>query len=149
MDLNKTIKAHVQKSYRIDNINCATTMLTLLRTVCDISLDKQVIQAAAGMHGAGRYGAQCGLVEGTLMFIGIFGASLGWEKSTIIETCYEFAKGFDKSFGSLSCHILRPEGFKEEQPPHLCMDLTIQAGIYTINFLNSKKIAVSDSVIYY
>jgi len=31
----------------------------------------QLLDAAVGMHGAGKYGAQCGLVEGSLMFIGL------------------------------------------------------------------------------
>ena len=32
-----------------------------------------MLDAALGMHGAGKYGAQCGLAEGTLIFLGTFG----------------------------------------------------------------------------
>ena len=38
-----------------------------------VNINQQVINAAIGMHGAGKYRAQCGLVEEYLMFIGLYG----------------------------------------------------------------------------
>lgn len=43
------------------------------------------MDAALGMHGAGGYRAQCGLVEGALMFIGIWGKMHGKEEAEIVR----------------------------------------------------------------
>ncbi len=87
------------------------------------------------MHGAGRYGAQCGLVEGALMFIGIIGKDKGMGKDTIVDHCREFARQFEQRFGSLSCSILRPQGFKEDNPPHLCEPLSIETVEFSKDFM--------------
>ncbi len=73
MKINEFVKRKVSKYYWNDEINCATTTLEILSEAFDIELNKQIVNAAIGMHGAGEYGAQCGLVEGTLMFLGIYG----------------------------------------------------------------------------
>ncbi len=71
----ENIKQHVNRSYWKEDLNCATTLMKNLAHEFSIELNDQVIQSLTGMHGAGKYGAQCGLVEGTLMFIGLFGHS--------------------------------------------------------------------------
>ena len=76
------------------------------------------------MHGAGGYRAQCGLVEGTLMFIGIYLHTIGKTEDEIVSACYNFASAFDREFGSLRCFELRPTGFSESDPPHMCENLT-------------------------
>ena len=38
--------------------------------------------------------------------------------------CYNFASAFEKTFGSLRCFELRPTGFSENDPPHMCENLT-------------------------
>lgn len=69
-----------------------------------IEYGPHVLDAAIGLHGAGGFGAQCGLVEG------------------------------DK-FGSLSCSNLRPNGFTENDPPHMCEKLTCDVISFTYDFI--------------
>ena len=70
------LKARVHELYWKKDCNCAKTMLLCLCEHFCIPLQEQTLHAATGMHGAGRFRAQCGLVEGALMFIGIAGRSL-------------------------------------------------------------------------
>jgi C_GCAxxG_C_C family probable redox protein len=118
-------------------LSCAITSLLTLSEIFHINLCSQIVDAGIGMHGAGKYGAQCGLVCGSLMFIGILGKEKGLENTDIVTTCYEFAKGFEKEFGSLNCRDLRPQGFKPNNPPHLCEEITKKAIMFTLNYLNS------------
>lgn len=60
----------VHKFYWVDDYNCATTVMKSLASKYSIEVKEQVINSLIGMHGAGKYGAQCGLVEGSLMFFG-------------------------------------------------------------------------------
>lgn len=62
------IKA-VHKSYYQDDLNCAQTTLKILAEIFKIKLNPQIIKSAVGLNGAGGYGAECGLVEGAIMFI--------------------------------------------------------------------------------
>lgn len=86
--------------------------------------EPQIIWSAVGLHGAGGYRAQCGLVEGALMFIGIYFHALGKTKDEIVCACYNFASAFEQTFGSLRCIELRSTGFSENNPSHRCENLT-------------------------
>ncbi len=138
MKIEEYIKERVSDYYWRENVNCATTMLNTLAELHEIDLDRQVIHSAIGMHGAGGFGAQCGLVEGSLMLIGILGKEKGVPKEEIIHVCYCFAQEFEEKFGSLSCKKLRPQGFKADNPPHLCEGLTNQAVQFTAEYLERK-----------
>ena len=74
------------------------------------------------------------------------GKAKNYSDNEIKEKCYFFAEKFEKEFGSLICKVLRPEGFKPENPPHLCEDLSKKAILFTINFLSEviKKIESED-----
>ena len=135
MEIEAFIRNRVARYYWRDNINCATTALKILAEHFDYPLSEQVIDGAVGMHGAGEYGAQCGLVEGTLMFLGIMGRSRGISDDAIISACRTFAARFEKRFRSLSCAILRPAGFDPRNPPHLCEDFTCRAAGFSMDFL--------------
>ena len=139
MKTEEFVKTRVFKYYWKDDINCATTTLKILSEVFEIELNKQVIDAAIGMHGAGKYGAQCGLVEGTLMFLGIFGRENNIPDNIIVDSCREFANQFENEFNSLQCSILRPEGFHPDNPPHLCEPLTCKAVEFSINFISALR----------
>jgi len=132
LDLEKLVNQKVEKYYWDEDLNCAITMLKILAEILNIDLSSQVIDAAIGMHGAGMFGAQCGLVEGSLMFIGILGKQKGLPEEDIVDICYNFAFEFERYFGSLSCRDLRPEGFKSDNPPHLCEELTKQAVFFSV-----------------
>jgi C_GCAxxG_C_C family probable redox protein len=138
MEITEYIKKNVAECYWRDNLNCATTMLNILAKTYRINLENQVINAAIGMHGAGSFGAQCGLVEGALMFIGIFGKEKGLPNETIIDLAYCYAQEFETHFASLVCKKLRPQGFKPDNPPHLCEKLTNQAVKFAIEYLEEK-----------
>lgn len=114
----------VHELYWDEDINCARTTIICLSELFEISLEPQTIWSAVGLHGAGGYRAQCGLVEGALMFIGIYLHMLGKTEDEIVSDCYNFASSFDNTFGSLRCLGLRPTGFSESDPPHMCEKLT-------------------------
>jgi hypothetical protein len=116
--------------------NCAVTTLRILSEVFEVPLDQQVLEAALGMHGAGGYRAQCGLVEGALMFIGVGGKAQGFDDARVARDCYDFAEQFETQFGSLLCRDLRPGGFSPDDPPHLCEELTREALLFDVSFIS-------------
>lgn len=120
------------------DLNCATTTLLILSEVFSVTLDQQVLDSAVGMHGAGRYGAQCGLVEGTLLFIGILGRIRKIPDIQIADHCRDFADNFEKEFSSLLCSRLRPGGFRPEDEEHICENLTVRAVSFAVSFLRSR-----------
>lgn len=129
-------KEHTAKEYIINrvhelywnnDINCARTTLICLSELFETAIEPQLIRSAVGLHGAGGYRAQCGLVEGALMFMGIYLHTLGKAEEEMVSACYGFASAFEKKFGSLRCLELRPTGFSENDPPHMCEKMTCDA----------------------
>ncbi len=112
-----------------------------------IKLHSQTIDSTLAMHGAGKYGAQCGLVEGALMFMGVWGRCNKLEDRIVIDACRDFAGKFEARFGSLLCRVLRPEGFSSENPSHLCEKISCDAiefaVLYVVNLL--KETMTTDS----
>jgi C_GCAxxG_C_C family probable redox protein len=137
MKKEKFVEDRVHEYYWIDDINCATTTLRILSETFAIKLTDQIIDAAIGMHGAGEFGAQCGLVEGTLMFMGIAGRAEGIQDEYIVKSCQDFARQFEMRFGSLQCSVLRPQGFKPDNPPHLCEGITREGILFSIEFISN------------
>ncbi len=135
-NVKKMIDDRVHKYYWNNDYNCATTMLKILGEIHDVELHQQALDAALGMHGAGQYGAQCGLVEGVLMFLGIYGRKNNIKDPETIKRCYLFADEFNREFKSLYCSKLRPQGFEPENPPHLCEDLTRRAVKFAAQFID-------------
>ena len=134
-----SIKERVHYLYWNDNINCARTILICLSELFEVTLEKQTITAAVGLHGAGGFRAQCGLVEGGLMFIGIYYGLQGKSDEEISSICFEYAKAFEKRFGSLSCHDLRPNGFTPNDSPHMCEKLTCEAIDFAYRFIREDR----------
>ena len=138
--INEFVEPKVNKYYDQFDYNCATASLLTLSDFFNLKLQQQVIDSALGMHGAGRYGAQCGLVEGSLLFLGIIGKEKNKSKDEIIESCNKFAREFEHKFSSLECRALRPEGFHPSQPRHLCRDLTCKTISFAINFIKDLNL---------
>lgn len=130
------ITKRVHELYWEENINCARTALICLSELFEIPIEPQTIWAAVGLHGAGGYQAQCGLVEGALMLIGIYLHTLGKTEAEIVSVCYNFASAFEKTFGSLRCLELRPTGFSENDPPHMCENLTCRAIEFAYQYIS-------------
>ena len=122
--MKEYITKRVHELYWKEDINCARTALICLGELFEIVIEPQTIWSAVGLHGAGGYGAQCGLVEGSLMFIGVYLHMMEKTDDEILCACYNFAFAFDRAFGSLRCFELRPTGFSESDPPHMCENVT-------------------------
>ncbi len=134
------MRDHVQECYFGKDWNCAVTMITALAQFFETDLSPQLINAAKGMHGAGKFGAQCGLVEGALMFIGVYYSGRGEDQYEVERICNAFAHSFTAKYKSLTCRDLRPGGFNDDDPPHLCAGLTLDAIIFTREFIIQKNI---------
>ncbi|HOO47631.1 MAG TPA: C-GCAxxG-C-C family protein [Deltaproteobacteria bacterium] len=141
--MQSLVQKRVRTYYWEHDLNCAATSLLILSELFKVTLSDQVLDSALGMHGAGEYGAQCGLVEGPLMFIGIIGRRSRISDDEIIRSCKAFAGEFEDRFSSLLCRELRPEGFCENNPPHLCEGLTCKAICSAIEFID-KFISKTD-----
>jgi hypothetical protein len=135
-DLPTFVQDRVRDAYWHKEQNCAVATLGILSEWFGIQLHSQVMDSAVGMHGAGGCRAQCGLVEGALMFLGILGKAHGLADDQVVQNCREYAGEFEVRFGSLSCRLLRPEGFHPDQPPHLCEGLTCDAIAFDIEFVS-------------
>lgn len=120
--------------------NCAETVLEMLAEKFDFPLSAQVIDSAVGLNGLGQYRAQCGLITAGVMFIGIVAQSQNRDKEYINDICRGLAQAFDKKFGSLDCRMLRPDGFKEENPPNLCKPLATDALTAIIDYIENSDL---------
>ncbi len=70
--LEYSVAKKVHELYWGSNVNCARTSLICLGDLFGVEIADQTLRAAIGLHGAGGFRAQCGLVEGPLMFIGLY-----------------------------------------------------------------------------
>jgi len=129
------VKTRVHEYYWTHDWNCASTTLRILAERFGVDIHEQVLDAALGMHGAGGLGAQCGLVEGALMSIGILGKANGLSDDAVVQACHDYATEFESRFGSLLCRELRPQGFHPDNPPHLCEGLSCDAVLFDIAFV--------------
>lgn len=136
--MKSRIKELVHYYYWEKDVNCARTMLLSLSELFNIPIENQVVKAAIGLHGAGGFRAQCGLVEGSLMFIGIYFSQRGKSEDEITKLCFQFAESFQKEFSSIICFDLRPNGFLDSDPPHLCEEITVEAIDFTYQFINNR-----------
>ena len=73
------------------------------------------------------------------MFIGIYYSQLGKNEETIVSVCYNYAEAFTQRFGSLSCYHLRPNGFTDNDPPHMCENLTCEAVSFAYEFIKNQE----------
>lgn len=129
------IKELVHRYYWVEDLNYARTSILSLAVIFDFPVNEQVFQAAAGLHGAGGYRAQCGLVEGPLLFMGLYGHQSGRNESEVAKACFDFAERFESRFGSLVCRDLRPNGFSPNDPPHACEALSVAAIEFSSRFI--------------
>ena len=137
-DVDGYIREKVHGLYWDADENCARTVLRILSDLFAVPVEKQTLDAAVGLHGAGGYRAQCGLVEGSLMFIGIAAAETSLDSGIAVSLCRRFADIFEHRFGSLACAVLRPEGISPDNPPHLCENLTCRAVRFSYDFVKDN-----------
>lgn len=133
------VRNRVHHLYYDLDVNCARTTLLCLGEVLDFPIEEQTYAAAVGLHGAGGFRAQCGLVEGALMILGAYFGARGVGDGECVQICREFAGRFTQRFGSLRCLELRPGGFNEDDPPHLCEELTVQSILFVCRFIRGEE----------
>ncbi len=136
--ITQLVTDRVTHAYREEDLPCTPTTLRILSELFEIELSDQVYEASIGMNGAGKYGAQCGLVEGALMFVSIVCRQRGMSIDETGQACNDFAASFEAKFGTLICRELRPEGFSEDNPPHLCEPRSIDAITHAIAFVADR-----------
>lgn len=135
--MHEKINSRVHDYYWNEDFSCVVTTLKVLSELFYPRLHPQVIDAAVGLN-AGRFRSQCGLVQGTLLFIGSYGCQQNIKQEQIITLCRQFGIEFQEHFGSLLCNQLRPQGFRPDNPPHLCEKLTKQAIAFSAKFILEK-----------
>lgn len=135
MESVKDVKEKVHKLYWEKQGSCASVMLLCLSELTDVKLDPQVFASVAGLHGAEKLGAQCGLTIAGQMFIGIYYLQLEKDDAAIASYCKQYAETFCNKFSTLVCSELRMNGYIATDPRHLCEQLTCDAITITYNFL--------------
>lgn len=135
--MKELIDSRVHDYYWSQDLSCAITTLKILSELFHTELHSQVMEAAFGLN-AGRCGSQCGLVEGTLLFMGIYGNHQGLERTEIKELCRKFSSSFQQEFGSLLCSELRPQRFSPDIPAHLCENITKLAVNFSAGFISRE-----------
>ena len=134
MPLKDIISTRVHEYYWKYDYCCAVTSLKMLNELFKAEINTQVLSAAAGLS-AGRNRLQCGLVQGPLMFIGIYYKEKQLEPDEISHICHEYINAFQNEFSSIECKELRPQGFSSDNPPHLCEQITKNAVYFAAEFI--------------
>lgn len=139
--MRETVEKRLHELYWIHNYNCSMAMVTCLSEFFKEEINQQTVNASRGLNGAGRFRGQCGLVEGALMFIGIYMAKDNNTREgtdIVVNMCHKFASQFTETFGSISCFDLRPNGFREDDPSHFCEKISAKAILFAFNFINKN-----------
>lgn len=102
----KDIDKLVDLYYIEKKLNCDRTMLKCLGELFDLEISDQVMAAAVGQHTAGIR-KQCGFVEGTLMFIGIYFSQRGATDKEISALCRKYIDSYQEVFVYTQCEDIR------------------------------------------
>ncbi len=132
------IAEEVHRLYWEDDKNCAITTVSVLSALYDIELSDDLYSSLLAMPGLGKNGLTCGIAVGAVMFIGLYGKDRAFEKDDIKLQANHLIKGFIDKFGSELCSVLRPEGFKYTNPPHICENLTVDAIKYVDEYVRTE-----------
>ncbi len=139
MTLEQLVAARVRVYYGGHDLSCIHATLKVLAEVFDTEVSPQTYDSSSGMFGGGgNYGAQCGLVQGVIMFIGILCARHRLDKETLGKLCFDYSALAEKELGSLLCREIRPEGFTEDNPPDLCEPRTVQSIVSAARFIADR-----------
>jgi len=139
MTLEELVAARVKKMYHDLDLSCVHTTLKILAEVFNTEVSQQTYDSSSGMlGGGGYYGAQCGLVQGGIMFIGILGARYRLDKDTVSQHCFDYSAQAEKELESLLCREIRPEGFADDNPQNLCEPRTNQSIVSAAQFIADR-----------
>ena len=140
LDEHKFIADKIKIYYEIEEHNCAVSVLKVLAERYDFPIHQQVMDSALAQNGLGQSGAQCGLITGAAMFLGVVAVEQGWTKDTLHEHTQRLTTEFKNAFHALDCRSIRPEGFVADNPPHLCEPRTVEALEIMINYISRYEI---------
>ncbi len=140
MESVKEVKNKIRELYWEKQGNCAHAMLHCLGELMQIELDAQVFASVAGLHGAEKLGAHCGLALAGQMFIAIYDRQANRDEASVIAHCTRYAEVFRNTFTTLVCRELRLNGYRSTDPRHCCEQLTCDAITVTYNFLQRSDI---------
>lgn len=139
MTLEELVAARIETMYHDQSLGCAHATLKILAEALDTELSRQVYDSSVGMlGGGGHYGAQCGLVQGALMFAGVLGARQGLDEETLDKHCFDLLAGAERELGSLVCREIRPEGFAEDNPPNICEPRSVTSIVWVARFFADR-----------
>lgn len=139
MTLEELVAKRIDVYYGEPKLSCVHAMLKILAEVFQVDVSREIYDASAGMAGGGgRFGGQCGLIQGGILFIGIVSARLAVDQDTLKQHCFDYSALAEKELGSLLCREIRPEGFAEGNPPDLCKPRTIQSIVSTSKFIADR-----------
>ncbi len=88
--------------------NCAMTVLEVSAEHFGISLSPQALGVAQFLPGAGGTGGLCGLISGTLMFLGVWAYEHDLHRSALTAEARALIVAIEGHFGSTLCTDLRP-----------------------------------------
>ncbi len=132
----KDIDFLVDKYYTKMRYNCDRTMLLALGELFEQKIDKQVIDSAVGQHVAGIR-KQCGFVEGTLMFIGIYFAQMGKDDKQIGRICKDYMTSYIDEFEYPMCSDIRTKILKlKDDNLGQCADMAKRTIKHSYEFIN-------------
>jgi len=138
MELQEYIARRVEQEYHDLDTPCTPTTIKILSEVFKLELPKELVELSFALSGISKHGAQCGLVEGVLVMIGLIGHRQGLDKEVLAEICSDFLKQYDQKHGSLRCKELRLGGFNDDDPPNLCEGLTATSITDAALFLSER-----------
>lgn len=121
------LKQYVQKYFLEQQLNCGLTMIHCLSDFFQLPVHEQVYASVNGImeHRDKRH--QCGLYKGALMFLGIYGTQLGWDRAMLNEKTLSLAQAFEEYFHAINCYELRAESFASNPDHNLCCNLAAEA----------------------
>lgn len=138
MDLENFIDKEVHDNFWERDLNCSTNILMLLSQLNGIKLDKQVLYSVSGLHGVNPTISQCGLLTGSLMFLGIYAREKNIPNSQITKYYYDFSKYFQRKFGDTLCQSLNNEKENLGISPFSCEKLTKDVVTFTSSFIHKN-----------
>lgn len=128
----------VHKNYWDKELNCSTNIILVLGKLFDIEISRQVLHGTIGLHSTTEYGGQCGLLEGLLIFVGIYGREKNYSNNEIVRHCAKLTRKFDNLFRTLSCHDLKGASKKIFESPHSCENITIDIVLLTKKYIDKN-----------
>ncbi|MCD8199070.1 MAG: C-GCAxxG-C-C family protein [Phascolarctobacterium sp.] len=120
-------------------LNCGLTMMHCLSDFFNVPVHEQVYQAINGIMENRFKRYQCGLYKGTVMFLGIYGTDKGWDRDKLNAITLDFAKAFEKEYGSIMCNEVRRVSFETNSAHLICTAFAARAVIFSANYIKNLK----------